>query len=152
MLCLGASPEVLDGESTHLGSVVVWAKEAIGQKEEEKEGLQGKKEGVPKDSFMVRFGAIRLATLNSGVQCAQQLLAPWLRDALPYLGSKEQSTRQPFLVPKVRFYAASLLPNTRVAITTTRATAMPPISEGQGEPVKPATRYPNKQMTATREA
>lgn len=146
-----------------MGSIVVWAKEAIGQKEEEKEGLQGKKEGVPKDSFMVRFGAIRLATLNSGMQCARQLLAPWLRDVLPYLGpkvqskaaflgSKVQSARQPFLVPKVRFYAASLLPNTRVAITTTRATVMPPISEGQGEPVKPATRYPNKQMTATREA
>lgn len=49
-------------------------------------------------------------------------------------------------------YAASLLPNTRVAITIMMATAMPPISEGQGEPVKPATRYPNKQMTATREA
>ena len=81
-----------------------------------------------------------------------QLLEPWLRDVLPYLGPKAQSIRQLFLVPKVRFYAASLLPNTRVAITTTRATAMPPISEGQGEPVKPATRYPNKQMTATREA
>lgn len=135
-----------------MASVVVWAKEAIGQKEEEKEGLQGKREGVPKDSFMARFGVICLATLDSGVQCAQQLLAPWLRDALPYLGPKAQSTRQLFLVPKVRFYAASLLPNTRVAITTTRATAMPPISEGQGEPVNPATRYPNKQMTATREA
>lgn len=74
-----------------MGSIVVWAKEAIGQKEEEKEGLQGKKEGVPKDSFMVRFGAIRLATLNSGMQCARQLLAPWLRDVLPYLGPKVQS-------------------------------------------------------------
>lgn len=152
MLCLSSSPEVLDGGSAHLGSVVVWAKEAIGQKEKEKEGLQGKREGVPKDSFMVRFGAICLATLKSGVRCARQLLAPWLRDALPYLGPKAQSIRQLFLVPKVRFYAASLLPNTRVAITTTRATTMPPISEGQGEPVKPATRYPNKQMTATREA
>lgn len=74
-----------------MASVVVWAKEAIGQKEKEKEGLQGKKEGVPKDSFMVRFGAIRLATLNSGMQCARQLLAPWLRDVLPYLGPKVQS-------------------------------------------------------------
>ena len=71
-----------------MASVVVWAKEAIGQKEEEKEGLQGKREGVPKDSFMARFGVICLATLDSGVQCAQQLLAPWLRDALPYFGAE----------------------------------------------------------------
>ena len=74
-----------------MASVVVWAKGAIGQKEEEKEGLQDKREGVPKDSFMACFGAICLATLNSGMQCARQLLALWLRDVLPYLGPKVQS-------------------------------------------------------------
>ena len=66
---------------------------------------------------------------------------------------ERESRRTPLWCVLMRYvYAASLLPNTRVAITTTRATAIPPISEGQGEPVKPATRYPNRQMTATREA
>lgn len=35
---------------------------------------------------MARFGVMCLATLNSGAQCARQLLAPWLRDVPPSLG------------------------------------------------------------------
>lgn len=100
---------------------------------------------------MARFDVIRLGTPSSGVRCVRSLLAHGCAMCC-FLGTEGAKRSAAVLGAKVRFYAASLLPNTRVAITTTRATAMPPISEGQGEPVKPATRYPNKQMTATREA
>ena len=58
---------------------------------------------------MAHFGVMCLAALNSGAQCARQLLALWLRDVLPCLGSKAQSARQSFLVPKVRCLCSFLV-------------------------------------------
>ena len=87
------------------------------------------------------------------VFCLLLAITTLVLSGLAILEPKVQSARRSVPRLEMRYaYAASLLPNTRVAITTTRATAIPPISEGQGEPVKPATRYPNRQMTATREA
>lgn len=41
--------------------------------------VRAKERGVPKDSLVVYFDAVRLAALGSGVQCAWLLLAPWVR-------------------------------------------------------------------------
>ncbi len=65
MLCSGAMPDVSECEFAYLDLVIVRAKER----------------GVPKDSLVVRFGAICLAALGAGVQSARLLLAPWVRCA-----------------------------------------------------------------------
>lgn len=65
MLCSGALLEVLDGESAYF----------------DPGSIQAKEKGVPKDSLVVRFGAICLAALGAGVQSARLLLAPWVRCA-----------------------------------------------------------------------
>lgn len=104
----------------------------------------GKKRRSPEGLLHDRFDTMRTAAFGA--------VGAMRRLSLSELKVHKVPVAQPPRSEMRCAYAASLLPNTRVAITIMMATAMPPISEGQGEPVKPATRYPNKQMTATREA